>query len=107
MLVVTAPVIPVPVLQAIEVDPSVMTGGQNTRGTVRLTAAPAVGFVVTVFSSNAAATVPAMLTVPAGEASQSFTIATRAVASDVRITLSAVAGGQTRTVLMRLTPPPP
>ena len=96
-----------PVLQAIEVDLSVFAGGQNTRGTIRLSAAaPSGGLAVTVSSTDSAVTVPSSVTVPAGAMSQTFTITTRQVTADVRVTLTASALGQTRTVLMRVTPPP-
>jgi hypothetical protein len=57
-----------------------VTGGAASQGTVTLTSpAPAGGFAVSLSSGNAAATVPAGVSVAQGATSATFAIATSAV----------------------------
>jgi hypothetical protein len=98
--------VPAPFLASLSVDPSVFDGGRTTRGTATLDS-PALtdGQVVTLSSSEPAnATPPASITIPAGSTTGSFDIPTRVQTTDVSITLTGSAGGQTRTALMRLRP---
>lgn len=102
---VTAPIARPPSLQALEVEPSVFRGGQNTQGTVRLTGvAPAGGFLVNLRSSNSVASVPGTVTVPAGAISATFTVTTRAVSLDTQFEITASFGDQTHTVAIRVMP---
>ena len=92
-------------LAALSIDPSVFKGGENTRGTVTLGApAPTGGMTVALTSDDTAATVPSSVTVAQGGTQAAFTIATRVTASDVRIRITASAGGGSLTALMRITP---
>jgi hypothetical protein len=92
-------------LASLSVDPSVFKGGTSSRGTVTLTsAAPAGGVTVALSSDDTAAAVPSSIVVAAGATSATFSITTKAVTSDVRIKISASAGGITRLALIRLTP---
>ena len=92
-------------LAALSIDPSVFKGGQSTQGTVTLAAAaPAGGTTVTLSSDDAAATLPSSIAVAQGGTRGTFTIATKATASDVRIRITASAGGGSLTALMRITP---
>jgi hypothetical protein len=68
-------------------------------------AAPAGGLAVTLASSNAAATVPASVTVVQGATSVTFAIATSTVTASTPVTITASAGGVTRTATLTLTPP--
>ncbi|HEY3108188.1 MAG TPA: hypothetical protein VGL23_05515, partial [Chloroflexota bacterium] len=63
-------------LSSLSLNPTTVTGGQSSQGTVTLASpAPAGGVVVALSSSNSAvATVPASVGVPAGAASASFTV---------------------------------
>ena len=101
-----APGAPAPVtVAAIDVNPSIFVGGSNARGDIDLSAAaPAGGAVVTLASSDAAATVPASTTVPEGSSSGQFAMTTRAVTADTVVTISGTAGGETRAKSIRLTP---
>ena len=84
-----------------------VSGSQNTRGTVTLNAAAgSSGQVVTLSSSSSAAVVPSSVTVAAGATSATFTITTSQVGSSTQLTITGSAGGETRTVLMRLEPRP-
>lgn len=71
-------------LTELKVSPEAVMGGQSASGTVTLAGpAPAGGQVVTLSSTNAAATVPASVTVAAGTRTATFSIATRVVSVPV------------------------
>lgn len=78
--------------------------GQGTGAAFTLTgAAPANGTLVTVSSSNpAAATVPASVTAAPGSAAGVVPVLTHSVSSDVVVTITASAGGATRSGQMSL-----
>src|SRR5882672_3844233 len=57
--------------------------------------------------SNAAAAVPASVTVPAGATSASFTVSTSAVATSTSVIVSASLGGVTQTASLTVLPPIP
>jgi hypothetical protein len=102
---VTAPIARPPALDALDVGPAVVKGGQNAQGTVRLTVpAPAGGVLVNLKSSNAVATVPAGVMVPAGANTATFTITTRTVSLDTQFEITASYRDQTRTAPIRVTP---
>jgi hypothetical protein len=111
-LTVTPPAPPPPppppaALSSVAVNPTSVTGGTSSQGTVTLTSpAPAGGFAVSLSSSHAAATVPAGVTVAQGSTSATFAIATSAVTQSTPVTITASAGGITRTAILTVTPPP-
>jgi hypothetical protein len=74
---------PAAALSAVSVNPTSVTGGTSSQGTVTLTsAAPVGGFAASLSSSNtAAATVPASVSVAQGATSATFAIPTSAVAT--------------------------
>lgn len=81
-------------------------GGNPVTGTVTLDCvAPTGGIVVTLTSSNAAATPPATVTIPAGQSSATFTIPTLAVTRSTGVNLRATATDFTRGIILTLTPP--
>jgi len=89
-------------LAKLEVDPSV-TGGQTARGTATLSgAAPQNGLEITLAADNATVTVPSLLTIPAGETSGTFEIATRRVTTTTDVTIAAQAGAVRRTASLRV-----
>ena len=93
-LTVAAPAV---VLSSLALSASNVTGGNPVSGIVTLSgAAPAGGAAVSLSGADPA-TVPASVTVPAGATSESFTIATRAVAGATLVTISASFGGVTMT----------
>jgi len=96
-----------PTLSAVSVDPSSVTGGNASTGTVTLSSgAPSGGALVTLSSSNpAVVTVPASVTVPAGTTTKTFTAATSAVATSTLVTISAAYNGVTKTASLAVNPP--
>lgn len=98
-----------PSLAGIALNPSGVTGGNTSQGTVSLTSAAASGgAVVTLSSSNtSAATVPASVTVPAGASSATFTVSTASVTGSTSATITGAFGGVTRSATLTVTPPPP
>jgi hypothetical protein len=86
-----------------------LTGGMTATGTVFLNhAAPAGGAVVNLTSSNAAATVPASVLVPAGQTLATFTVQTSEVTAFTNVTLTATFGTTitvSRTAAIRINPP--
>jgi hypothetical protein len=109
ILTLTPSTVPQPALNAVTVSPTSVTGGSAAQGTVSLTAAaPAVGAIVTLSSSNSAAgSVPASVTVAAGATSATFAIATASVTASTPVTITASGGGASRTVVLTVTPGAP
>jgi hypothetical protein len=109
-LTVTPPPAPPPPasLSAVSVNPTSVTGGTSSQGTVTLTsAAPFGGLVVSLSSSNTgAATVPSSVSVAQGATSATFAIPTSAVTTSTAATITASAGGVARTTTLTVTPPP-
>jgi hypothetical protein len=104
VLRVMAPIARPPTLQALELEPSVVKGGQTARGTIRLTGPALTPMAFTVRSNNALASPPAMVTVPTGAASAPFSIPTRPVTLDTIFDITASLVDQSRSAQIRLTP---
>jgi hypothetical protein len=106
-LTVSPPAAPA-ALATVTVNPTSVTGGTSSQGTVTLTsAAPSGGLVVSLSSSNSsAATVPASVSVAQGTTSATFGIPTSAVTTSTSATITASAGGVTRTATLTVSPPP-
>ena len=104
VLRVMAPIARPPTLQALEIEPPVLRGGQTTQGTIRLTGSALAPMTVTVRSNNSLATPPATVTVPTGATSATFTITTRPVTLDTIFDITANLGDQSRSAQIRLTP---
>jgi hypothetical protein len=79
-----------PVLQTLIISPSSVVGGTSTTGTVTIDQnAPADGVVVNLSSSNTNwATVPSTVTIPNGQASETFTITTYPVTGNSVATIT-------------------
>jgi uncharacterized protein (TIGR03790 family) len=83
-------------------DP-VMLGGDSATGVVLINApAPASGAVVSLTNSNSRATIPASVTIPPGQTSASFPIATTLPTTDISGLVRATYGGVTRTNSLRV-----
>src|SRR5256886_3874219 len=94
-------------LLSLALNPTTVTGGGNSTGTVTLNGpAPAGGASVTLSSNNTAATVPGSVTVPAGATSTTFTVTTSTVAASTPVTISALYRGVTRPATLPLNPQP-
>jgi len=98
-------------LSSLSLNPTSVTGGNSSTGTVTLSGpAPAGGAQVTLSSSNtAAANVPPNVTVAAGATTATFTVSTSAVVTSTAVTISAAYSGATRSASLTVTPasPPP
>ncbi len=98
-------------LSALTVNPTSVTGGNPSTGTVRLSSvAPAGGTVVSLSSNQpGAASVPASVTVPAGATSATFTVTTFPV-NTTTVQLAASLGGTFQFAALTVnaaSPPPP
>jgi hypothetical protein len=94
-----------PPLASITLSPGTVTGGSGSTGTVTLSAAaPASGAVVALTSNNAAATVPASVTVAAGATTANFAITTTAVTTATAVTLTANYSGVAKTTTLTVNP---
>jgi hypothetical protein len=92
-LVVNAPII------SLQLNPSTVVSGNSTTGTVTLNApAPARGLIVPLSASNASASVPASVTVPAGIREKTFQVAT------TPITTLTATGGNIVTIAAHASP---
>ncbi len=98
-------------LSSLALNPTSVTGGNSSTGTVTLSgAAPSGGAQVTLSSSNTAvARVPSSVTVAAGATSATFMVSSSAVAASTTVTISATYSGATRLASLTVTPasPPP
>lgn len=95
---------PVPTLSALSLSPSTVTRGARSTATVRLSgAAPAAGVVVSLASSKPqSATVPARITIAAGQSSGSFTIQTTASAATGPVSISASSSATVKTATLSI-----
>ena len=92
-------------LSTVSVNPTTVTGGTASQGTVLLTtAAPAGGWAVALSSSSTAVSVPANVTVPAGALIATFPVTTSAVTTSTSATITASDGAVTRTTALTVTP---
>ena len=95
-----------PVLAAVSVSPSSLTGGTSATGTVTLTgAALSGGLVVNLSSQNpAVVSVPATVTVLEGATTAAFAVTTTAVGAATTAVLTATDATETRTATVTVTP---
>ena len=95
-----------PLLASVSVSPATVVAGVSSMGTVTLAAAaPAGGISVTLSSSNSTvASVPASVTVAAGNSSGTFTVTTNTVTTTTAVTLSASYGSGVQTTTVTVTP---
>jgi trimeric autotransporter adhesin len=93
-------------LSSLTLNPtSVIGGAQSSTGTVTLSGpAPAGGALVTLSSSNGAASVPPSVTVPAGATSATFPVNTTAVAVLTPVIITGTYGGGSKSATLTVTP---
>ena len=90
-------------LTGLSINPSQVTGGANATATVTLSGpAPASGTVVLMKSSSPYAMVPQQVMVQSGQNAASFTIATTHPPTPQTATITATAGGVTKTATLGL-----
>jgi trimeric autotransporter adhesin len=99
-------------VKAVTIDPVSMVGGASATGTVTLTgAAPSGGAVVTLAKAlsdggagSVPVTIPTSVTVPGGQTTASFTIASSSVTTTTNVRISGTFGGLTANADMSLFP---
>lgn len=97
-------------LASLALNPTTVTGGQSSQGTVTLASpAPAGGVLVALSSTNTAvAQMPPSLTVPEGATSASFTVTTSPISgSGTWSEIIATSGGLERRAILNVNPAPP
>ena len=88
-------------ISGVSLNPTTVTGGSPAIGTVTLGGvAPSGGALVTLSSSNTAATVPASVMIAPGATSATFTVTTSAVSSTTSVTILAVYNGTQQASLL-------
>ena len=93
---------PAPVLSALSISPSQVTGGSTTQGQITLAGpAPAGGLIVNLQSNMPlAAQVPGFISVPQGQTTAIFQITTFNVISAQTVTITATANGISKTATL-------
>ena len=93
-------------LSSVGVNPTSVTGGSSSTGTVTLSgSAPSYGATVDLSSSASAAMVPPSVTVPGGASNATFAVNTSAVTTSTSVTITASYAGATKTASLTVTPP--
>ncbi len=97
---------PGPALSALALNPTAVTGGGTSTGTVTVGGTVSACCVIVTLSSSdsAAATVPASVAVPVGSSSVQFPVTTASVATSTAVTITATRGGITRTAVLTVNP---
>ena len=95
-----------PAVSALTLSPATFPGGcKSSTGRITLSGpAPAGGTMVSLATTNPVAVLPATVTVPAGKTSATFPITAPAVASSQVGTVTATAGGQSRSATLKVRP---
>src|SRR5256884_124175 len=96
-------------LSTLSLNPTTVTGGDSSTGTVTLSGpAPSGGAQVALSSSDTSvATVPSSVTVAAGATSATFTVRTSAVSASTTVIISASYASLTKTASLTVNPAPP
>ena len=89
---------------SLSLNPATVTGGTSSTGTVTLTAIAPAATTVATTSNNAAATVPASVTVPAGSRSRSFSVTTTQVQATTSAVITASLNGTSRSATLTINP---
>ena len=95
-----------PTLSSVGLNPTSVTGGSPSTGTVTLSGpASSYGATVNLSSSSSAAAVPASVTVAEGASSANFAVNTSAVTASTPVTITASYAGVTKTAPFTVNPP--
>jgi hypothetical protein len=89
----------------LSLNPTTVTGGSSSTGTVTLTAVAPAATTVAIASNNAAAIVPASVIVPAGSQSRSFSISTAQVPVTTSAIITTSLNGTSRSATLTINPP--
>jgi hypothetical protein len=90
---------------SLSLNPTAVTGGNSSTGTVTLTAVAQAATTVAITSNNAAAIVPASVVVPAGSSSRTFTIETTQVPATTSAIITASLNNTSRSATLTINPP--
>jgi FG-GAP-like repeat len=105
VVTVTPPAANTPVLSSLTLNPSSVSGGSSSQGTVTISAASQTPTTVSLTSSSAPiVSVPASVTIPAGATSAGFTVNTTSVSSSFTATIGATLNGLSRNATLTVTP---
>jgi hypothetical protein len=92
-------------LASVSVNPTSVTGGSSSTGTVTLSsAAPEGGATINLASNNASATIPVSVIVPVGSTTASFNIATAPVTAATSAAITASYDSASKTATLAITP---
>ena len=95
-----------PSLTGISLNPTTVTGGTSSFGTVAISApAPTSGMTIKLSSSSQVATLPASIAIPSGKTFTTFTVKTMGVSSQANVQLSASLNGTVQSVTLTVNPP--
>jgi hypothetical protein len=92
-------------LTGLSLSSSTVIGGSSVTGTVTLSGNATSSTVVNLSSNNAAAKVPASVTVNAGSKSATFTVTSAAVSTNTSVTISAKLGSVTKSAALTVQAP--
>jgi hypothetical protein len=90
---------------SLSLNPTTVTGGNSSTGTVTLTAVAQASTTVTISSNNAAAIVPNSVVVLAGSQSRSFSISTTQVPATTSAIITASLNNTSRSATLTISPP--
>ena len=92
-------------VSSVTLNPTSVTGGNNSTGTVTLSsAAPSGGSVVSLSSNSSSATVPSSVTIAAGSTSTNFTVTTTSVTATTTATITATLGSSSQQATLTINP---
>jgi uncharacterized repeat protein (TIGR03803 family) len=92
-------------VSSLTLNPSSVTGGSSSTGTVILSAAaPSGGSVVSLSSNSSSANIPSSVTVPSGSTSATFTVTTTSVTKTTTATITATLGSSSQQVSLTINP---
>jgi hypothetical protein len=89
---------------SLSLNPTTVTGGNSSTGTVTLTAVAQASTTVAITSNNAAAIVPSSVIVPAGSSSRTFTIGTTQVPATTSAIITASLNNTSRSATLTINP---
>jgi hypothetical protein len=101
------PAVAAPALASVSAMPSTVVAGASSSGMVTLASSATSPVAVALSSPSAAVTLPPSVSVPPGESSASFTIATSSVAAPTVTSIGASYAGATKTTTFTVNPAPP
>ena len=91
-------------IASLSLNPTTVTGGNSSTGTVTLTAVAPAATTVAIASNNAAATVPNSVVVPAGSNSRTFSVTTTQVQATTSAVITASLNGTSRSATLTINP---